>query len=851
MQAFDDVVILDLTQHIAGPYATRLLADLGADVIKVEPPGGDPARRLGPFKGSAEDPEQSGLFFYLNCNKRSVVLDLKTEAGRDALMRLAERADLVVESFRPGVLDRLGCGWEFFQQIKPSLPLVSVSNFGQTGPYRDYRLSELALYGFAGEMYSMGLREREPVKMAGTAALFESGSSIAVAATAALFAARRSGIGQHVDIALAETHLGGVDRRPATATAYQFSGRKTHRDAGAGSGMPGGVYPCADGYVDFTSGGVYPERVLDMLGHPDWAEDPRFTDRLSRMNPALIEEWNAQFIGWCMERTKREIWAEARRARVWCGPLFTIEDLYTDAHFRDRGFWATVEHPLMGKVELPGRPFSMGKGGWQLRRPAPLLGQHTDEVSGEWSVVSGESSPLAGKPSTHDSPTITHAAKPLRGIRVIDLCVVWAGPFATVQLADLGAEVIKVENPFVWQAATRGVMARPTKAMLALTASALGGYPNDEPGPRPWNVSPAFVNNFRNKKSFTVDLRRPEGLEVLRRLVERADVVYENNATGTLEKLGITYAWLKQARPDIIFVRAPAYGSNGPYFNARALGVHLEGVIGHTLLRGYDDADPSANTAIFSGDYLAGTQGALATMAALRYRERTGEGQQIELAQAENAAGMFTQAIMDYTLNRRIQGTIGNKDVFGRYPCGVYPAKSPGGADTCEDRWVSIHVESDAMWRALKQVMGEPDWAADGRSDTYATNAGRAAAYREMDAQIARWTAGLDDYDIMHRCQAAGVIAAPVLEVSRIFDDPQLRSREFFKRMSLPDAGSYEFVGPMWKFSETPIEYYQAPVTLGEHNEYIYRELLGYSGEAIERFRAAGHIATEFDPSIP
>jgi crotonobetainyl-CoA:carnitine CoA-transferase CaiB-like acyl-CoA transferase len=386
MQAFDDVRILDLTQHIAGPYATRLLADLGADVIKIERPGGDPTRGLGPFKGDEEAPERSGTFFYLNCNKRSVVLDLKREAGREALARLAARADLVIESYKPGVLERLGIGWGLFQRIKPSLPLISISNFGQTGPYRDYRLSELVLYGFGGEMYSMGVREREPVKMAGTAALFESGSSIAVAATGALFASKRFGIGQHVDIALAETHFGGVDRRHATAIAYQYSGRKTLRDAGAAGGMPSGVYPCADGFVDFTNASLYPERVIEMLNHADWAVDPKYADRMNRINPAIIEEWNANFIVWCIERTKREIWAEARRAKLLCAPLFTMEDLYNDDHFRDRGFWSKTLHPIMGEVELPGRPFLMQEGGWQLRRPAPLLGEHTREVLAEAGV---------------------------------------------------------------------------------------------------------------------------------------------------------------------------------------------------------------------------------------------------------------------------------------------------------------------------------------------------------------------------------------------------------------------------------------------------------------------------------
>lgn len=383
MQPFEDVTVLDLTQQIVGPYATKLMADYGADVIKVERPGGDPARRLGPFLGEEENPEKSGLFFFLNTNKRSVVLDLKTEHGRSALTKLAATADLVVESFAPGTLERLGCGWEFFKAVKPALSLISISNFGQTGPYRDYRASELVMYGFAGEMYSMGLAEREPVKMAGTAALFESGSAAAVGAVAALFASKRFGIGQHVDIAIAETQFGGVDRRHATAIAYQFSGRKSARAAGGGNGMPQGIYPCVDGYVDFTNAALYPERVIEMLNAPDWAIDPKYMDPINRINPEIIEEWNANFILWCIERSKREIWAEARRAKLLCGPLFTMEDLYNDEHFRSRGFWSTVTHPVMGKVELPGRPFQMSAGGWEIRRPPPLLGQHTREVLAE------------------------------------------------------------------------------------------------------------------------------------------------------------------------------------------------------------------------------------------------------------------------------------------------------------------------------------------------------------------------------------------------------------------------------------------------------------------------------------
>jgi crotonobetainyl-CoA:carnitine CoA-transferase CaiB-like acyl-CoA transferase len=396
-QAFDDVVVLDLTQHIAGPYATRLLADFGADVIKVERPGGDPTRRLGPFKDDDESPEKSGLFFYLNCNKRSVVLDLRGEQGRAALAKLAARAHVVVESYRPGVLERLGCGWNFFKAINPALSLVSISNFGQNGPYRDYKVSELVLYGYAGEMYSMGLNEREPVKMAGTAALFESGSSVAVAVIGALFASRRFGIGEHVDVSLAETHAGGVDRRHAAAIAFQYSGRKNVRDAGGVGGMPQGIYNCADGYVDFNNAGIHVDRIKEMLRGEEWAQDPHYDDPLARLNPEVVEEWNSHFLVWCIQRTKREIWAEARRAKVMCGPLFTMQDLYEDEHFRSRGFWERAIHPVLGEVDMPGRPFIMKQGGWKLRRPAPLLGEHTTEVLREAGLSETEIAAAAGE----------------------------------------------------------------------------------------------------------------------------------------------------------------------------------------------------------------------------------------------------------------------------------------------------------------------------------------------------------------------------------------------------------------------------------------------------------------------
>lgn len=390
MGPIDGVRVLDLTVGIAGPYSTRLLADYGADVIKVERPSGDFTRGLGPFRGDTPHPEKSGTFLYFNTNKRSIVLDLKATAGADVMAALVEWADVVVESFKPGVLDHFGVGWDFIHARKPAISLVSISNFGQESPYRDYEGTELTLYGFGGEMFSMGVAEREPVKMFGTAALVESGAAAANAVMASLFLTHRQGIGQHVDFSIVDSQFGGADRRHVASIAVEFAGRRTGRNPLDSSGVLRGVYPCADGYVEFTGAGTRLDRFREMLGHPEWLSDPRWDAPGAIFQADNAAEFDGNFYPWLYQHTKKEIWAKARDARVLCGPLFTIDELVADDHFRERGFWASVEHPVAGSFEMPGRPFIMNASPWQIRRPAPLLGQHTREILSDAGMTTAE-----------------------------------------------------------------------------------------------------------------------------------------------------------------------------------------------------------------------------------------------------------------------------------------------------------------------------------------------------------------------------------------------------------------------------------------------------------------------------
>ena len=397
--ALTGLKVLDFTHYISGPYCTKLLADYGADVIKVEAPGGDGARRIGPFPGDVPHPEKSGLFLHLNTNKRGVVVDMKADASGGLIAALASWADVVVESFRPGVAERLGIGYERLAGINRNLVYTSISNFGQTGPYRDYRGSEIVFYGMGGEMHSTGLADREPLKLGGNVGLYQAGAVAAVATMGAVLAGSLGpgtegdeGIGQHIDVAILDTQLGSVDRRQSALLAHQYTGELSQRPVSGGSGgYPNAVYPCADGYLQINGSRMYFPRAVAMLGNPDELAAERWQDPASQGNAAMQDEFEGEYLlPWMLERTKSEAWRAAQENRVLSGPINTMADVDVDPSFNSRGVFVEGEHPAAGTLRYPGRPFMMTKSPWNLRRTAPLLGQHTVEVLGEMGLPAGE-----------------------------------------------------------------------------------------------------------------------------------------------------------------------------------------------------------------------------------------------------------------------------------------------------------------------------------------------------------------------------------------------------------------------------------------------------------------------------
>jgi crotonobetainyl-CoA:carnitine CoA-transferase CaiB-like acyl-CoA transferase len=421
---------------------------------------------------------------------------------------------------------------------------------------------------------------------------------------------------------------------------------------------------------------------------------------------------------------------------------------------------------------------------------------------------------------------------PLEGVRVVDMTVVWAGPFGSALLADMGAEVIKIDMIQRLDVNSRG---------QNFSAEALHSHGGDPaPDARPWNMSLNFNTVGRNKKSVTMDLTRQEGREVFHRLIAKSDFFIENNTADVIEKLGLTYGSLREHNPRLIMVSLPGFGPTGPYRNYRAYGANMEAVVGHTLLRLYPDTDATQSTGVFLADAAAGAGAAFALMAAYHARRRTGRGQFIDMSQSENFIHLLSQAVMDFSMNGRNQVSLGNRHT-SRAPQGVYRCLG-------EDSWVSISCGTDAEFAALCEVIGRSDMPRDER---FADGLCRYNNQDEIDAAIQQWTATRTHYEAFHALQAAGVPAGPVLSIPEVFEDPHVRARGNWQRVSHPAAGTFwQLRSPIHHMSKTPLELKPAPL-LGEHNEYVYKEICGYSDEEYQWFVENLHAGTEVISNEP
>jgi crotonobetainyl-CoA:carnitine CoA-transferase CaiB-like acyl-CoA transferase len=374
MGALTDLRVIDLSSNVAGPLCTKLFADFGADVIKVESPlGDDQARRLGPFSDDEENPETSGMFLYLNSNKRGITLNLGSQQGVSLCRELISAADVVVESFRPGAMEGMGLGFHDLEDLRPGIILTSITPFGQTGPWRDHQATDLVEYAASGLSYVNGLEGREPLKSPGSESYYHAGLSAFAGTMTAICSRDRSGNGEHIDVSILEaaTSIFGPQ-----LLASQYSGSPPRRRSLNG---PAGLYPCKDGYVSLN---VRHEPTWQFMwlffGEPEKADDPRFATQEDRRRRS--KELEELLLPYLAQYTREELFHGLSPLRILVGMALDVTDVVNDPHLQERGFFTQSDHPVAGEVDLPGAPFKMSLTPWQLKSPSPILGQHNQEV---------------------------------------------------------------------------------------------------------------------------------------------------------------------------------------------------------------------------------------------------------------------------------------------------------------------------------------------------------------------------------------------------------------------------------------------------------------------------------------
>ncbi|MCL4553248.1 MAG: CoA transferase [Candidatus Marsarchaeota archaeon] len=409
---------------------------------------------------------------------------------------------------------------------------------------------------------------------------------------------------------------------------------------------------------------------------------------------------------------------------------------------------------------------------------------------------------------------------PLAGVRIANASQVWAGPHGMQQFADMGAEVIRIESVQV----ARGVPAPDAPVAM--------NFADKNPGLDPWNRSLYFNDGQVGMLGVTMDLSRPEGRELLRKLVLISDFFIENFAHGVMDKLGAGYEVMKSWKPDIIYVSAPGYGNTGPDRNYVAYGTNQLHMTGLANITGYADGGPM-QTGINYGDPTAGIQIAGVVLAAMLHRKRTGKGLYIDVSQREAGIMGVGEYMIDYQMNGRTGERIGNRNAY-MAPHGCYPSKG-------DDMWLTIAVGSDEEWKAFCKAIGSPEWTKDAK---FGNAISRWKNQDEMDAHISAWTKQLDHNEAMHILQRAGVAAGAVLENFELFDNPQNISREFYQTVDHPSVGPRRHPMIGWRMSKTPGWIRRAAPTLGQDNEYVYKELLGISQEEYEELERKDIIGT-------
>ncbi len=789
----DSVRVLDLTQRISGAYATKLLADAGAEVIKLEPAGGDPLRRHSAAGAEIPDGDHGALFGFLNASKRSAVLDLAADGAPARLAALARRADVLVHGFTPGEVPAI----DALRDAAPGLVSVALTDFGSDGPWSGHPATEFTLQALCGSTAFRGLPGREPLAAGGRLGEWLGGAYAAIGALLGLRRVRAGARGEQVDVSLLECMSVGLCfhenlKASLTGDVDAYVRERFGREIEVPS-----IERAADGYVGFA---LFTAEMWTsfarMVEREDLAGDPDLRFMLSRW--PRRDEVYAAIRPWLGAHTVEEIVAAASERRIPVAPVGNGASIPGMEPFRSTG--ALVASPD-GRFVGPRVPYRIS--GCEPRPFAPAPRRGADQAHLDALLREPPREPAAG----------AEPGLPLAGVRVADFTQFIAGPTVTHLLALMGADVVKVES-----------VQRPDGIRFA------SSQPPDTP--RWWEHSWVFHGMNAGKRSITLDLLRPEGLELAQRLIRDADVVIENFAPGVMERFGLDADAVARLNPRAVYVRMPAFGLTGPWRDRVGLAQTMEQLTGMAYCTGYPDGDPIIPRG--PCDAIAGLHAALATLLALEERDRSGQGRAVECVMVETALNVAAEQIVEHAATGHLIERLGNRDPL-HAPQGVYRCRG-------EDTWIALSIANDAQWRALVDWLGAPGWASS--ADLEAA-AGRRAAHDRIDAELGALLADREAEPTALELMAAGVPAAPVWISPLVPLNPQHRARGFWRALDHPLAGTQLYPRVPVRLGKDAGAPRTPPPLLGQHNDAVLGGELGLDAARRAALREARVIGED------
>jgi crotonobetainyl-CoA:carnitine CoA-transferase CaiB-like acyl-CoA transferase len=811
MAMLQSVRVLDLTAR-QGMICAQILADLGADVVQVEPPGGAPGRTVGPFLGGDLDPEGSLSWWAYARGKRSIVLDIGAEQDRPTLMRLIETADVLVESEPVGRLEQLGLGDAALEALNPALIHVSMTGYGRTGPKAHWAWTDLTLMAAGGPLVMAGDEDRAPVRVGVPQAFAHAAAEAAAGVMVALHSRLHTGLGQRIDLAAQEAVMIATQ---SYALATAVGGQPIAR---SGPGVRVGViqarfiWPAKDGMVCIAhlfgpTAGPPTRRLMDYVCEQgfcdaatrdkDWIEYGAML--LDGREPLSEFERVKDCIAACTaSKTKAELLEAALERRLLVAPVSTMADLVNSPQVAARGYLVKPEGDgASAEVRYPG-PFAKFTASpiGPSRRP-PRIGEHGAAVLAELEGLEPAVARLARERSRDED---FDPARPLAGIRILDFAWVMAGPAASRYLANFGAQVVRVES-----------------TLRLDTIRTVGPFVNGDPAPE--NAA-AFHNFNAGKKLITVDLTNEASRPVIHDLVGWADIVFESFSPRAMKAFGYDYESLRRIKPELLMVSSCLMGQTGPLANFAGYGNLAAAIAGFVELAGWPDRPAVGPFGAYT-DYIAPRYTAAAMLAAIEHRRRTGQGQYVDIAQAEAGMHFLAPAILDYTANGRNFARCGNDDP-DMAPHGVYPAAG-------EDRWVAIACQDEGRWPALCSVIDTlgPVAASHARLEA------RLADRRRLDGLVSAWTVRRAAHEIEALLQAAGIAASVVQTAEDLARDPQLDHLGHFIYRPHPCGRDGVIEACATRMSRTPARVDETLPSFGRDLEEILKDILGYDDERI------------------